>query len=194
MPHSAATHVPCIILAVWPQVGNTIGMRNRRLFLAFLWAELAAMIIVAWVAVLRVRHVARRQGPDPTRGLPWALGFIVSDLFVMLGVAALAITQVRPAACTLILYLSSLLCVRHVAIKQGPDPTRGLPWALGFIVSDLFVMLGVAALAITQASASACFVYCLIPAQRTSSWDKTSLDAAAAGLPHLEAVCSTTAD
>ena len=76
------------------QVGNTIGMRNRRLFLAFLWTEFTAMLLVAWVAVVRVRHVARRHGPDPSAGLGWALGFIMSDLFVIIGVAALAVTQV----------------------------------------------------------------------------------------------------
>ena len=82
-----------------PQVGNTIGMRNRRLFLAFLWTEFAAMLLVAWVAVVRIRHVARRHGPNPSAGLGWVLGFIMSDLFVIIGVAALAVTQVsrRPS-------------------------------------------------------------------------------------------------
>ena len=69
-------------------------MRNRRLFLAFLWTEFTAMLLVAWVAVVRIRHVARRHGPDPSAGLGWVLGFLMSDLFVIIGVAALAVTQV----------------------------------------------------------------------------------------------------
>ena len=76
-------------------------MRNRRLFLAFLWTEFTAMLLVAWVAVVRIRHVARRHGPDPSAGLGWVLGFLMSDLFVIIGVAALAVTQVCccPSCC-----------------------------------------------------------------------------------------------
>ena len=122
----------CSSMAHVTQVGNTIGMRNRRLFLAFLWAEFTAMIIVAWVALLRVRHVARRHGPDAGAGLPWALGFIASDVFVMLGVAALAITQVRWQRChpALMLFMKTILLVAFFSMCRGCHAHTAVPASL----------------------------------------------------------------
>ena len=86
------------------QVGNCIGQGNRHLFLAFLWVELVAMVMVAGTAALRLHHIARRWGPATSDAVPWAVGFIIVDIIVLGSVAALAITQV---------------CCHHV-VSDGP--------------------------------------------------------------------------
>lgn len=84
-----------------PWVGNAIGKRNRRTFLAFLWVALYAMVASAVVGIVQIhRHLgSTRWQPS---GLVWLVTFVVVDIFVGLSVAALAIaqgSQVRPRGC-----------------------------------------------------------------------------------------------
>lgn len=64
------------------------------MFLAFLIIEDLAMGGGAGIAILRLLHA--RKAPEWTQaeGLAWIIAFIVGDVFMMLGVTALMVTQV----------------------------------------------------------------------------------------------------
>ncbi|CAD7697307.1 unnamed protein product [Ostreobium quekettii] len=80
-----------------PWVGNAVGKGNRHYFLIFLWLELAAMVIGAIIAFVRLRqgvsmpHGHGSMGKSPWMG--WVIGFLAVDVFVGISVAALAVTQ-----------------------------------------------------------------------------------------------------
>lgn len=76
------------------QVGNTIGKRNRFLFLAFLVIEDIAMASGAVIAIHRLHQTHKGPEWSNAEGVPWILAFIIGDVFMMLGVSALMVTQV----------------------------------------------------------------------------------------------------
>lgn len=77
------------------QVGNTIGKGNRFQFLAFLLIEEFAMAAGCLVAIVRLHQTHAGPEWDTVQEVPWVLAFIVGDIFMLLGVTALAATQVR---------------------------------------------------------------------------------------------------
>ena len=76
------------------QVGNTIGKRNRFLFLAFLIIETVAMTAGAIMAILRIHQASTAMEWADAEGLPWIVAFIIGDGFMLFGVTALMATQV----------------------------------------------------------------------------------------------------
>ena len=78
------------------QVGNTIGKGNRFLFLVFLLIETAAMTAAAATAGLRIHQASLSQEWANVHGMAWIVVFIIGDVFMLIGVAALAGTQVGP--------------------------------------------------------------------------------------------------
>lgn len=75
------------------QVGNTIGKRNRFLFLAFLVIEDFAMGSSAVIALLRLHQTHQGSAWGDADGVPWMVAFVIGDIFMMLGVTALMVTQ-----------------------------------------------------------------------------------------------------
>ena len=65
---------------------------NRHYFLIFLWVELAAMLLGAGVAAMRLN--AALSSPASGDVVPWAALFLLVDVVVGISVAALAVTQV----------------------------------------------------------------------------------------------------
>ncbi|KAK9823611.1 hypothetical protein WJX72_004215 [[Myrmecia] bisecta] len=85
-----------------PWVGNCIGKGNRHYFVAFLWLELVALVASAGVAIVRIHSAVRAASWASAGagggGIQWAIFFVILDIFVLISVAALAITQASQVA------------------------------------------------------------------------------------------------
>mmetsp|Transcript_8985 Transcript_8985/g.19267 ORF Transcript_8985/g.19267 Transcript_8985/m.19267 type:complete len:550 (+) Transcript_8985:348-1997(+) len=80
-----------------PWVGNAIGKGNRHYFIVFLWLELYAMVVSAVVGIIQIQRHLHMNNWDPSN-LLWIVIFEVVDIFVGIGVAALAIAQASQVA------------------------------------------------------------------------------------------------
>ena len=66
----------------------------RHYFALFLWLETAAVAVSAAVAVARLRQSGRKFS-EGNSAITWTAVFLVIDVFLLLSVGALSITQVR---------------------------------------------------------------------------------------------------
>ena len=66
----------------------------RHYFALFLWLETAAIAVSAAVAVARLRQSGRKFS-EGNSAITWTAVFLVIDVFLLLSVGALSITQVR---------------------------------------------------------------------------------------------------
>jgi len=76
-----------------PWVGNCIGKGNRHYFFIFLLLETFAISASAAFAIIRVHTFVGKHDQLRLSGVYWALLFIIMDLFMLLSVSALTITQ-----------------------------------------------------------------------------------------------------
>lgn len=77
-----------------PWVGNAIGKRNLPWFLLFLWLEMYAILVSAGLGITRIVELASDEWKVfPIVQLGWLVGFVVLDVVVGVGVAALTIAQ-----------------------------------------------------------------------------------------------------
>lgn len=75
-----------------PWVGNAIGKGNRHFFLAFVWFELYAMIVSSVVGLIQIQQHMKSEHFQMGH-MAWLVSFEVIDVFVAIGVSALAIAQ-----------------------------------------------------------------------------------------------------
>ena len=66
----------------------------RHYFALFLWLETGAIAVSAAVAVARLRQGGRRFS-EGNPAITWTAVFLVIDVFLLLSVGALSVTQVR---------------------------------------------------------------------------------------------------
>lgn len=111
-----------------PWVGNAIGKGNRHFFLLFVWLELYAMLVSGIVGIIQIQRLTGSEHMRPGR-LAWMIGFELVNLFVALGVAALAIAQASQIARNVT--TNELANWHRYKYLQAPDGSFHNPFSQG---------------------------------------------------------------